>query len=343
MDIETIKKINGTYGRSSKDAYINDIVKQYNYADENVITKFTALVNSNKGRKVTRIRKSIETPIRVLMEYKNNKNSNTSNFYIETKSKINDITDGDIISYYDDISGRLDYYLCVSKPMRERDYDINYVVNCNQTLNWKGLEKPIPCWCTDTAYNDKGEINLDYFSMVDGKVAVYVQVNEITNQIKQNMRFIFNHNPMMVFEAISIKNVTTPNIFKIVMKKTEYFKEKDDFENNIAYNDDILGSDNVITPTPSEGYSIASSSGLFDIRQYGASVFTVMNNDVADDGTWEITIDYNGVDTAHIKVESLTSNSIKIRNLKGLNENKLKIIFVKGDIQIVQEVGLIKS
>ena len=213
---------------------------------------------------------------------------------------------------------------------------------CNQTINWKGLKAPIPCVCEDTAYNDKGEINIDYFSMVDGKIAVYVPVNEITNQIKQNMRFIFNHNAMMIFEAILIKNVTTPNIYKIVMKKVEYFKEKDDLENNIAYNDDILGSDDVITPIPSEGYSIASSSGLFDIRQYGASVFTVMNNDVADDGTWEITIDYNGVDTAHIKVESLTSNSIKIRNLKGLNENKLKLNFIKGDITISQEVGLVK-
>ena len=233
-------------------------------------------------------------------------------------------------------------YMVMSNVDNHYAYKTCTLSYCNQTINWKGLKTPIPCVCEDTAYNDKGEINIDYFSMVDGKIAVYVPVNEITNQIKQNMRFIFNHNAMMIFEAILIKNVTTPNIYKIVMKKVEHFKEKDDLENNIAYNDDILGSDDVITPIPSEGYSIASSSGLFDIRQYGASVFTVMNNDVADDGTWEITIDYNGVDTAHIKVESLTSNSIKIRNLKGLNENKLKLNFIKGDITISQEVGLVK-
>lgn len=247
----------------------------------------------------------------------------------------------DVGSYVKDIAEDK-IYMVVSNIDNHYSYKTCTLSYCNQTINWKGLKAPIPCVCEDTAYNDKGEINIDYFSMVDGKIAVYVPVNEITNQIKQNMRFIFNHNAMMIFEAILIKNVTTPNIYKIVMKKVEYFKEKDDLENNIAYNDDILGSDDVITPIPSEGYSITSSSGLFDIRQYGASVFTVMNNDVADDGTWEITIDYNGVDTAHIKVESLTSNSIKIRNLKGLNENKLKLNFIKGDITISQEVGLVK-
>ena len=212
---------------------------------------------------------------------------------------------------------------------------------CNQTLNWKGLEKPIPCVAEDSAYNDKGEINLDYFSMVDGKLAIYVPVNEITNKIKQNMRFVFNHNSMMVFEIISIKNVTTPTIYKIVMKKVEYFEGKDDLENNIAYNDDILDKDKP-TIEPSIGYEIVSSLGTFDIRQYGASTFTIMRDSEPDTEEWSITLDYNGVSTSHIKVESQTSNSIKIRNLKGVSENKLKLTFVKGDISINQEVGVIK-
>ena len=35
-------------------------------------------------------------------------------------------------------------------------YGVAYI--CNQTLNWEGLEQPIPCYTEDSAYNDKGEI-----------------------------------------------------------------------------------------------------------------------------------------------------------------------------------------
>lgn len=212
---------------------------------------------------------------------------------------------------------------------------------CNQTINLKGWATPISCVCEDTAYNDKGEINLDYFSMVDGKIAIYVPVNDITNKLQQNMRFIFNHNKMMVFEIISIKNVSTPNIYKIVMKKVEYNKEKDDLVNNIAYNDDILKDDKPVV-IPSDGYDVISSSGIFDLRQYGASIFTVVNDGVPDVDTWTIAVDYNGVDTSHIKIEEITSNSIKIRNSKGVNTNKIILNFVKDDVSISKEVGLVK-
>lgn len=212
---------------------------------------------------------------------------------------------------------------------------------CNQTLNWKGLSAPIPCVCEDTAYNDKGEINLDYFSMVDGKIACFVPVNSTTNQIKQNMKFIFNHNPMMKFETISIKNVSTPNIYKIVMKKVEHFDGKDDLVNNIAYNAFLSGEEEPEI-RPQNGYSISSSLGAFDMRQYSSSKFTVMKDNIADTGNWDISIDYNGVDSSHISVESKTSNSIKIRNLKGENLNKIIINFSNGAVNVSQEVGLTK-
>lgn len=212
---------------------------------------------------------------------------------------------------------------------------------CNQTINWLGLREPVSCVTEDTAYNDKGEINLDYFSMVDGKVAIYVPVNDITNQIRQNMRFIFNHDKRMIFEAISIKNVTTPNIYKIVTKKVEYFEGKDDLVNNIAYNKFLLDEEEPEI-SPQDGYSVSSSLGTFDIRQYGSPTFTVMKDNVIDTGNWNISVDYNGVDTSHISVESKTNNSIKIRNLKGANTNKIIITFSNGEVNISQEVGLVK-
>ena len=232
-------------------------------------------------------------------------------------------------------------YLVMSNIDNHYAYKTCTLSHCNQTINLKGWATPISCVCEDTAYNDKGEINLDYFSMVDGKIAIYVPVNDITNKLQQNMRFIFNHNKMMVFEIISIKNVSTPSIYKIVMKKVEYNKEKDDLVNNIAYNDDILSGDKPVV-IPSDGYDVISSSGIFDLRQYSASLFTVVNDGVPDIDTWTITVDYNGVDTSHIKIEEITSNSIKIRNLKGANLNKLIFNFVKDNVSMSKEVGLVK-
>lgn len=248
-------------------------------------------------------------------------------------------TDIKVGSYIKDIA-ESKIYMVMSNIDSHYAYKTCTLSHCNQTLNWLGLDKPIPCVTEDTAYNDKGEINLDYFSMVDGKVAIYVPVNEITNQIKQNMRFIFNHDKRMIFEAISIKNVTTPNIYKIVTKKVEYFEGKDDLANNIAYNSFLC--DEEVETSPQEGYSISSSLGSFDIRQYGASTFTIMKDNVADIDNWNITVDYNGVDTSHIKVEATTSNSIKIRNSKGASENKLILNFSNGVVNIRQEVGLVK-
>lgn len=212
---------------------------------------------------------------------------------------------------------------------------------CIQTINFKGLENPIPCACEDTAYNDKGEISVDYFSMVDGKIAIYVPVNKDTVKISQNMRFIFNHDKDAVFEVISMKNVSTPNIYKIVMKKVEYFEGKDDLENNIAYNEKFVDSGEDV-PVVTDGYVISSSLNTFDIRQYSSPTFTVLKNGVADTDTWAITIGYNGVLTTHITVDSITANSIRIKNPKGANVNKLILNFVKGDIKISQEVGLVK-
>ena len=231
-------------------------------------------------------------------------------------------------------------YMVMSEIDNHYSYKTCTLSCCNQTINWKGLENPIPCVCEDTAYNDKGEISVDYFSMVDGKIAIYVPVNKDTVKINQNMRFIFNHDKDAVFEVISMKNVSTPNIYKIVMKKVEYFEGKDDLENNIAYNEKNVSVPDI--PVVTDGYSISSSLNTFDIRQYSASVFTVLKNGVADTDTWAITVDYNGVLTTHIVIESTTANSIKIRNSKGASENKLKINFVKGDIIISQEVGLTK-
>lgn len=214
---------------------------------------------------------------------------------------------------------------------------------CNQTLNWEGLEKPIPCYTEDSAYNDKGEINLDYFSMVDGKIACYVPVNEITNHIEQNMRFTFNSNKMMVFEVISIKNVTTPTIYKIIMKKVEYFNGRDDLENNIAYNNKLnYGKDKENKPVENNNINtIVSSSGDMSLRQYNAKTYTMMINGQPSIEQWLISIEYGTVNKDSIKIEQMNSNSIKIRNLSAI-QGSITIKFENGN-EVVEESVVMSS
>lgn len=215
---------------------------------------------------------------------------------------------------------------------------------CNQTLNWEGLEKPIPCYAEDSAYNDKGEINLDYFSMVDGKVACYVPVNELTNQIEQNMRFTFNGDFMGVYEVISIKRVSVPTIHKIIMKKVEYFEGRDNLADNIAYNKekrdwrDSQTNQNTTTTTTN---TIVASSGDMSIMQYNAKTFTMMLNGQPSTEQWTISIEYGTVSQDNIKVESQTANSIKIRNMKAL-EGTIDVVFTSGTTTIRESVVLSK-
>lgn len=216
-------------------------------------------------------------------------------------------------------------------------YGIAYI--CNQSLNWEGLGQLIPCYVEDSAYNDKGEINLDMFSMVDGKIACYVPVNELTNHIEQNMRFTFNGHPMMIFEVISIKNVSTPTIYKIIMKKVEYFESKDRLDTNIAYNKKLKYNEKEEVVEVSNTNTIVSSIGNNALKQYNASTLTMMLNGQPSTEQWSISVEYGVINRDYVKIESTNSNSIKIRNLKA-TEGTLIIRFEKGAEVITESVVL---
>lgn len=219
-------------------------------------------------------------------------------------------------------------------------YGVGYF--CNQTLNWEGLEKPIPCYVEDSAYNDKGEINLDMFSMVDGKIACYVPWNKVTDHIEQNMRFTFNNHPMMIFEVISIKNVSVPTILKIIMKKVEYFDGKDNLTDNIAYNEKFEynpNPTNVVEPTNTN--TIVSSIGGNILKQYNASTFTMMLNGQPSTEQWNVSVEYGTVNRDSVKIESSNNNSIKIRNINA-TQGTITIRFEKGAEVVTQSVEVTK-
>lgn len=220
-----------------------------------------------------------------------------------------------------------DYYLTTSVEYNYMSPVAN-VKKCNQTLNSKDLPFPICIVAEDSAYNDKGEIFTELFSLVDGKVACYFPNNIYSKTIKQNKRYIFNNSEDLVFEVISKKNVVDPNVHKIVMKKVEADLEHDDFENNIAFNDYRDNGEVIVPPTPDTlEVTCNSYNGEMEIRKYSSVTFTITYNGTPSDDFWRIDVEYNGVPTGHVSIVETTTNAIKIKNNLGNCVNSIILHF----------------
>lgn len=213
-------------------------------------------------------------------------------------------------------------------------------LNCNQTLNWKGLKEPIPCYADNSSYGVKGVIETNYMNLYDGKILFYTQLNEDTRKIRQDMRFLFNNDKNSVYEVVDINTVVTGNVLRIVMNKSEFIEGRDDVENNIAYNEWL----DVETPTePTQGtYGIKSSTGIMDINRWNTNTFTVLNElGIDDNGTWNISVDYGTTPSGYITIKEQGNNYIKITN-NGYSGYEIGLTFDNGVISITQQVRLVR-
>lgn len=210
---------------------------------------------------------------------------------------------------------------------------------CNQTLNWYGLDKPIPCWCDNSSYGTKGVVDTNLITEYDGKILFYTQYNEKTAKIRQDMRFLFDHDKNAVYEVVDINRVVTGNVLRLVMDKSEVRSEYDDAENNIAYNEFLMNEE---IPTPSQGYVVKAYSESYDINRWSTNKFTVCYEDGTEDSElWNISIDYKGNSTDIVRIVSTTNNSILLEST-GVMGKEIELIFTKEDIEIRQVVRLVK-
>ena len=243
-------------------------------------------------------------------------------------------------SYVKDLSDEK-IYLVLSEIDSHYSYKTCTMEHCNQTLNWLGLDKPIPCWCDNSSYGTKGVIGTNYINEVDGKIVYYTQYNEKTKQIRQDMRFLFNNDEKYVYKVVDINNVVTGNVLRLVMDKAEFDPINDDVENNIAYNKWLVTSDEP-TESGDEEYLIKAYTGLHEIHKYDSNVFTICNLEgVEDTETWDIKIDYNSNPSDVVVIEEVTNNSIMLRN-DGYIGVEIILNFTKGDITVSQTVRLVK-
>ena len=207
---------------------------------------------------------------------------------------------------------------------------------CNQTLNYKGLSEPIPCYCDNSSYGTKGIVETNYLTIYDGKILFYVQYNEDTKKIRQDMRFIFDNDKHQVYKVVDINRVVTGNVLRFVMAKDEINNALDDVENNIAYNAFLESNEPIATET----YEVKSSSGSFNIRRWTSGTYTIYNVDGTVASGFDISVDYLGNASSIATINEVDDKHIKITN-NGYTGKTIKLIFTKDTTTIEVEVALI--
>lgn len=245
---------------------------------------------------------------------------------IKKGSFVKDLTEDKIYIVMSNIDNHYAYKTCTL------DY-------CNQELNWYGLDEPIPCYCDNSSYGTKGVIDTNLITEYDGKILFYTQYNKKTARIRQDMRFLFDHDKNAVYKVVDVNRVVTGNVLRLVMDKSEVRSEYDDAENNIAYNEFLMNEE---IPTPSQGYIIKAYSESYDVNRWSTNKFIVCYEDGTEDSElWNISIDYKGNSTDIVRIISTTNNSILLENT-GVIGKEIELIFTKDDIEIRQVVRLVK-
>lgn len=171
-----------------------------------------------------------------------------------------------------------EYYLVITGIDNHYYYKNCKIRRCNQSLNYKGLKTTsIPCYITNSSYGSKGEVhNIVQISDFDARAVILVGVNEYTNQIRNGMRFIFNHSKDDVYEVTKKTTAYNSNgVNGYISLTCKYVKwvQEDDFINNIAFNsflednvnpsiDITLVGDEKILIGSTKVYTISNASGV---------------------------------------------------------------------------------
>jgi hypothetical protein len=138
-------------------------------------------------------------------------------------------------------------------------------------------------------------------SEIDSKRKLFLQLNDATSKIKEDMRFIFGG--ISAFKVTDIDNWSKEGLLQLVIESTQILPDKDDLVNNIAYN----GEQN-FEPQPSNDIQF-SSNRLDVIEGYSNSV------SVSEVGVPTTTFTFSIIDlpTTSYTILSSDGNSITIQ------------------------------
>lgn len=229
-------------------------------------------------------------------------------------------------------------YLVMSRIDSHYTYKTCTMDFCNQTLNWYGLDEPVPCYCDNSSYGTKGILESGFIQTLDGKILFYTQYNEKTKQIKQDMRFIFDNSKNSIYKVVDVNRVVTGNVLRLVMDKDTSNNELDDFKNNIAYNEFLMKD---IPSIEDVQYEIISETGVFTLKRWLPNTFSIINKVNGEVQTdFNVELDLSTISEGDITVNNIGNGTVEIYN-NGFTNKKIKVKFIKGEIVHEIEVKLI--
>lgn len=191
--------------------------------------------------------------------------------------------------------------------------------------------------------------------LVDDSMEAYVQKNEETARIIENMRFVFGARTS--FKVIEVVDYYIENIIKIILKKDEQV-EQDDFVNHIAYNNRYQFLIEPKEPEEVKG-NIGEQYQLNSILYYNDEKYTVNSVWISSDesvatvsqtglvtflshGTSTITATYNGLtDTSVVTCDIVLDNQTYILTPETVNKiilnrtETFNIIKIDNGIEVV--------
>lgn len=176
-----------------------------------------------------RAKLNFEDPIDIVTE--STKTSLEKYIHLRYSAKVNS---GDYITYTDNVDREERTYI-----VRSVNYDqINPVAHgfhCNQTFRLPNVKDPIPCYSNSTSYGNKGTVDVNSFSQLDSKTKIYVKKTPDTEKIYLGTRIMFNNK--YVYKITECDDVVFPGMYIMVAQRDESLV-MDDFENNLAFNED---------------------------------------------------------------------------------------------------------
>lgn len=237
--LKLYKKRVSSSGKSGLSARMNDSVNQADSNITQVAGHEDAVLNGDEKIDIV-----VETTKSALNKY----------LHLRPSSKVRS---GDYISYVNDI-GEVETYI-VRQVNRGKINPIADAFLCNQVINFKGLKEPIPCYLNNSTYGSKGLSDIEKGNEMDSKTKIYVQRSVWTDKFDLGKRIMFNNR--FVYKISEFEDTVWAGMYVIVCQRDES-NVMDDFENNIAWNDEYANDDNVeneITINGSERIKIGVS------------------------------------------------------------------------------------
>ena len=248
---------------------------------------------------------------------------------------INKINIGDYVKYKDNT-------IClITNSQSFTNYPYGEGFKCNQKLKWKdknGVHE-YACYCKNDSYGVKDSYSGSKLEVSETKLKIYVQFNDETESIKENMRFMFNNREQDIYKVITASTVINENLLILTCENDSYRPQDDDLENNLAYNELEKKQEEKPTeptnPKPIQSYEII---GMDSVKHKNNYTYTL--NPINPNCVWEL--DEIDIDcTANIVNQ--TYDSVTVYAIETLSTDWFTLYAKDGDSILAKKKVIIKS